>query len=309
MTTPVAFTAHLQSFLESLKVLGYSPQTIKGYGSAVELFFAYLGSVGIANLLQIGSGTLRQYQHWLQDRAYGSWTIATRLQGLRRFFCHLERNQALLVNPCIGLQPAKTPYRLPKTVLTTAEARQVLDTPSTETAVGLRDKAILEVFYSSGIRLEEMARLTMEDVDCKNGYLRVVEGKFAKDRVVPLGQSASDHVRQYVEQVRTKWMQTQTRKALWLGSHSPHLPLKSQAIAVMVRRYGRLSGLTKRVTPHVWRHTCATHLVAGGANIAYVQRLLGHVSLRTTQIYVRTTIPELVVTHSRAHPRNQEPTP
>jgi site-specific recombinase XerD len=77
----------------------------------------------------------------------------------------------------------------------------------------------------------------------------------------------------------------------------------------MVRRYGRLSGLTKRVTPHVWRHTCATHLVAGGANIAYVQRLLGHVSLRTTQIYVRTTIPELVATHSRAHPRNQEPTP
>jgi integrase/recombinase XerD len=180
MTTPVAFTAHLQSFLESMKVLGYSPQTTKGYGSAGELFFAYLGSVGISNLLQIGSGTLRQYQHWLQERAYGSWTIATRLQGLRRFFCHLERNQALLVNPCIGLQAAKTPYRLPKTVLTTAEARQVLDTPSTETAVGLRDKAILEVFYSSGIRLEEMARLTVEDVDCKNGYLRVVEGKFAK---------------------------------------------------------------------------------------------------------------------------------
>ena len=176
-----------------------------------------------------------------------------------------------------------------------------------ETGVGLRDKAILEVFYSSGIRLEEMTRLTLADVDCRNGFLRVNQGKFAKDRVVPLGTECQ-RMRAPVHRAGASRVESAATesKALWLGSRLPHEPLKSQAIEVMVRHYGRLAGLSKRLTPHVWRHTCATHLVASGANIAYVQRLLGHTSLRTTQIYVRTTIPEIKATHAQAHPRNQE---
>ena len=142
--------------------------------------------------------------------------------------------------------------------------------------------------------------------------MRVNKGKFAKDRMTPLGRKACDYVREYLQKVRAEWSKSnRDERALWLSSKQPHGPLKSQAIEVMVKQYGRDAGIEKRVTPHVWRHTCATHLVADGANIAYVQRLLGHRSLRTTQIYTRTTVAEIKATHAKAHPeaRSQGPQP
>lgn len=177
---------------------------------------------------------------------------------------------------------------------------------NTQTMIGIRNRAILETFYSTGIRLEEMTRLTILDVDQVQGVVRINLGKFAKDRVVPLGCKASECLREYLEKVRTKWsLANRDEHTLWLSSKMPHGPLKSQIIAVLVKHYGHQAGLLKPVTPHVWRHTCASHLVTGGANIAHVQRLLGHRSLRTTQIYTRTTITELKATHAQAHPRGR----
>lgn len=307
MPTPTPFDPQVTTFVEAMKVRGYSPATLRSYRASLSIFLAYLGKAGITDVRSVGSAALRDYQSWLQKQDYTGWTILARLQAVRRFFDHLEAMQTVLLNPCLGQEPPKVPYRLPKAVLTIDEARRVLEAPNSATKVGLRDKAILEVFYSSGIRLEEMTRLTVADVDAKNGFLRVNQGKCAKDRVVPLGQNASDCVRRYIEQVRTEWSPPpQNQKALWLSSRQPHEPIKSQVIEVMVRQYGHLAGITKTVTPHLWRHSCATHLVASGANVAYVQRLLGHSSLRTTQLYVRTTIPEIKATLAQAHPRNQE---
>ena len=178
--------------------------------------------------------------------------------------------------------------------------------PDAQTMIGIRNRAILETFYSTGIRLEEMTRLTIFDVDQAQGFVRINLGKFAKDRVVPLGCKASECLREYLGKVRTNWsLANHDERALWLSSQTPHGPLKSQGIAVLVQHNGHQAGLMKPVTPHVWRHTCASHLVARGANIAYVQRLLGHRSLRTTQIYTRTTITELKATHAQAHPRGR----
>ena len=307
MQTPKSFEPQLATFVEAMKVHGYSPATLRSYRASLGAFLAYLGQAGIADVREVESATVRGYHLWLQKQDYAGWTILGRLQAVRRFFDHLEATQVVLLNPCLGQDPPKVPYRLPKTGLTIDEAKRVLEVPKSDTGIGLRDRAILEVFYSSGIRLEEMTRLALADVDCKNGFLRVNQGKFAKDRVVPLGQTASDCVRRYIEQVRTQWSPPpRNQKAFWLSSRQPHEPLKSQVIEVMVRRYGRLAGISKRLTPHLWRHTCASQLVAGGANIAYVQRLLGHSSLRTTQVYVRTTIPEIKATLAQAHPRNQE---
>jgi integrase/recombinase XerD len=124
--------------------------------------------------------------------------------------------------------------------------------------------------------------------------------------VVPLGRKACDYVREYLQKVRSEWSKTnRDERALWLSYRDPHGPLTNQTIAVMVKQYGRKAGLAKRVTPHVWRHTCATHLVADGANIAYVQRLLGHRSLRTTQIYTRATIADIKAMHAKSHPRSK----
>jgi integrase/recombinase XerD len=307
MQIPEPFQPHLASFVQSLKVCSYSPRTIQAYESSTRLFLSYLAMQGFSDILQVVRCTLREYQLWLQQKGYAGWTIVLRLQSVRRFFQHLEKRQIILLNPCNELGSFKTPRHLPKAILSVVEARKVLETPNLSTAVGLRDRAIIEVFYTCGIRLEEMAQLTLADVDCRNGFLRVNQGKCAKDRIVPLGQTACAFVERYLKEVRSLWADPRTQNALWLGSHKPHDQIKSQMIEVMVRRYGRLAGLEHRLTPHVWRHTCASQLVASGASIAYVQRLLGHYSLRTTQIYVRTSIPEIVAMHATAHPRNQAP--
>jgi integrase/recombinase XerD len=306
MHFPKPFQPWVESFTECMKVRGYSPKTLMNYLAGVSPFLAYLTRSGVNDLRAVTGTTLRNYQLQLLERQYSAWTLMLRLQAVRRFFEHLESAQAILINPCQGLRCGKLPDRLPKTVLTLEEAKRLLEAPDVRTGIGVRDRAILEVFYSAGIRLEEMTRLRIGDVDCNNGFLRVNHGKCAKDRVVPLGHSACVALRAYIEEVRSKWIPLpKPQDALWLSSSQPHGPLKSQAIEVMVKHYGRLARLSKRVTPHAWRHTCASHLVASGANIAYVQRLLGHSSLRTTQIYVRTSIPEIKAMHTQAHPRNQ----
>jgi integrase/recombinase XerD len=301
---PPALAEHRAAFLESLKIRHCSPATIKSWHGSLTVFFGYMAAQGMADVRDVSRQTVKDYQLWLLAQEYTPMTVASRMQAVRRFFEHLEKTDAILVNPCPGIPLPRMGSRLPKTVLTEKEARVLLDAPNTQTGHGIRDKAILETFYSTGIRLEEMARLTIHDVDCRNGFVRVNKGKFAKDRMVPLGRKASDYVREYLQKVRAQWSKTnRDERALWLSSKQPNGPLKSQAIAVMVKHYGRQAGLEKAVTPHVWRHSCATHLVADGANIAYVQRLLGHRSLRTTQIYTRTTIAEIKATHARAHPQ------
>ena len=228
-----------------------------------------------------------------------------KLISLRRFFEHLEATDAVLINPCVGLILPKFEDRLPRGVLSQAEARRVLDAPDTQTKKGIRDKAILELFYSTGIRGEEMAALTLHDVDTKAGFVRVTKGKFAKDRVVPMGAKAADYVAEYLRKVRFPWSQHQKdERSLWLASIWPHGPLKKQAIAAMVRDYKLLAGVERPGRTHLWRHTCATHMVQGGANLAYVQRLLGHRSLETTAIYTRVSAAEVADTIRRKHPRS-----
>jgi integrase/recombinase XerD len=303
---PAQLEDHLRNFARSLEVRAYSPATLRSYRLSLKLFLEYLTQIGIWDVREVDGELLKDYQLWLQRRNCVSWTVLTRLQAVRRFFDYLESSQVVLVNPCLELAQPKVPCRLPKVVLTVDEARRVIEVPDLESPAGLRNRAILEVFYSTGIRLGEMAALAVSDVDPRNGYLRVHRGKFAKDRVVPLGQSACQWLGRYLEELRSQWSPpARNEKALWLSSHPPHQMLKSQAIEVMVKGYGRRAGLSKPVNAHTWRHSCASHLVARGANLVYVQRLLGHSSLRTTQVYVHTTIPEIKAMHTQAHPRNQ----
>lgn len=297
---------HLAAFMERLKVLRYSPATLACREQSVRRFFQWLGDK--ADVRDVTKQTVRDYQEYLLGR-YTTHTVHVQIISLRRFFEHLEATDVLLVNPCEGVPLPKLEDRLPRNVLTRDEARRILDAPDTKTQKGIRDKAILETFYSTGIRLEEMARLTVHDVDL-SGYVRVNRGKGAKDRVVPLGVKAAGCVRDYLEEVRGEWARDNPdERALWLAGYWPHQPIQKQIIAVMVRQYARAAGLTKTISPHVWRHTCATHLVSNGANIAYAQLLLGHRTLRTTQIYTRVSVPEIRVTHAETHPRKAGPSP
>ena len=296
-----------EQFLESLRVRRFSPATLASRRGSLQVFFGWLSKVPITDVRDIGRQTVRDYQLWLKTHGFSAWTITARMQAVRRFFEHLEATDVLLSNPCAGVPSARIPDRLARRVLTREEAARILAAPDGNTPQGVRDRAILEVFYSTGLRLAELTALQVQDVDIQNGFVRVTRGKGNRERVTPLGKKACGHLREYLDQVRSRWAQSDQR-ALWLSSLVPHGPLKSQAIEVMVRHYGRQVGIP--VTPHVWRHTCATHLVSGGANIAYVQRLLGHRSLRTTQIYARSTVVDLKNAHAKAHPqaRRRKPT-
>ncbi|MDD2710292.1 MAG: tyrosine-type recombinase/integrase [Verrucomicrobiae bacterium] len=301
-----SFEVPRRNFLEAMRVRSCSAGTLRSRNQSLDTFFRFLISRGVADVREVNRETVREYQLWLAAQPWTTYTAHTKLIALRRFFEHLEKSDAILVNPCEGMILPKLEKRLPRNVLTPAEARKVLDAPDTQTRRGIRDKAILELFYSTGIRLEEMAGLTIHDVDWRNGFLRVNKGKFAKDRVTPMGRKAADYVREYLQAVRAVWArQRKDERALWLSSIEPHGPLKKEAIALYVRQYGQAAGIGKRVSPHVWRHTCATHLVAGGSNLVYVQRLLGHRSLGTTQIYTRVAAPEVKRTFLRSHPRSR----
>ena len=209
----------------------------------------------------------------------------------------------ILLNPCADLRLPKIEDRLPQR-LTQGEAHKLVKAPDANTAKGVRDRAILELFYSTGIRLAEMAALRLHDVNCRSALLRGEKGKGGKSRVVPMGRKAVESLQRYLLKVRAGWIGNRPCGThLWLSSIEPHEPLKAQAIQVMVRQYGQRVGV--RVTPHLWRHTCATHLVNNGANIAYVQQLLGHASLETTQVYTRVTLHEVKAAYHKAHPRSR----
>ena len=223
-------------------------------------------------------------------------------------FCATGKHRRDSAQSDRGRAVAQVENLLPKRILTPGEVRKLIDAPDVNTLTGLRDRAIFELFYSCGIRRHEIHKLTLADVDIKNGFVRVNLGKGGKDRVVPIGESACQALARYLAETRSVWIKDRRRSsptdAFWLSAVPPHEPLGIEAIPHMVRRYAK-SVLGRTVSPHVWRHTCATHLVSNGANIVYVQRLLGHTSLETTQVYTRVSVPDLKKALARAHPRSR----
>jgi len=293
----------IENYLEALQVRRYSASTVRTHTRALRVFEQFMAGRGLDDARAVTRQTIRDFQTEITPRCT-LHTVHVRLIALRRFFEHVETTDAILVNPCVGLKLPTLPSRLPKTVLTPGEARAVLDAPDTQTPIGIRDKAVLEMYYSTGLRSGEMAALTLHDVDHRHGFVRVNKGKGAKDRVVPMGKKACDYVREYLQKVRAVWTKkNRDQRALWISAIEPHGPAEQIALDVRVRFYAR-QALQRTISPHVWRHTCATHLVANGANIAYVQRLLGHRSLATTQRYSRVAIPEVRKTFAR-HPRTK----
>jgi integrase/recombinase XerD len=299
----------IDAYLESMKVRHYAPGSLQRALDGLKVFERYLALRGVSDVREVTRQTVTDYQSWLAKQDY---SIATRqgfISTLRCFFAHLVAVDAVFLNPCEGVSLPRRLNRLPKTVLTPEEVRRILNAPDTQTAKGIRDRAILEMFYSTGIRAREMWALTVLDVDWRNGFVRVNKGKGGKDRVVPLGVKACHYVSEYVRKIRSQWArlareQGRDERALWLSSYKRHQPMTQQAIALIPRDSARLAGVAKTARPHVWRHTCATHLVANGSNIVYVQRLLGHRRLDTTQIYTRVAVPELQATFRKKHPRS-----
>ena len=297
----------LEAYVDSLRVRSLARDTVRGHAHAVRSFFR---AAGVSDAREVTREHIRAHAAALAALA-GSGrlkvgTVRARLLALKSFFAWLEATDAIFLNPCLGLALPSEEARRIMRVLSPAEARRILASPDPATPKGRRDRAVLELFYSSGIRLEEMQKLTVHDLDLGGGFIRVTRGKGGRGRIVPIGQTACAALRDYLAG-RLGWLRTSRAPvitdALWLAPVQPHHPLKKEAIGWIVRRAAARVGIKRVVGPHLWRHTCATHLLNEGGNVVYVQKLLGHKRLKTTEIYTRVTIRDLKKTHRETHPR------
>jgi integrase/recombinase XerD len=227
------------------------------------------------------------------------------LLGHVRAFCRfLVREEWLLFDPSAKLTNPKRPKRLPKAILETTEVDSMTCLPDLHTLRGFRDRVMLEILYSSALRREEIANLTLNDVDTQTGYVQVRSGKGGKDRVVPVGKSVCDLIESYLKGIRPEWPNANRTDALFLNRWGN----KMNPIAVwsVVKKYAKLANIQKPTSTHTFRHSCATHMVRNGAPIRHIQELLGHESLETTQIYTRVTINDLREMHQKFHPREKD---
>jgi len=228
-------------------------------------------------------------------------TLATEISVIRSFFRWLTERSELLFDPARELRVGRRSSRLPRTILTEAEVAALLASPG-DGLLGARDSAILETLYSTGLRRAELCNLDVWDVDLVGGVVLVRSGKGRKDRYVPIGRCAIRAIRGYRADARTRLVVNARQSALYLATFTGRR-ISVKTLNYLVPRRAQAAEIEKRVTPHVLRHTCATHLLRGGADIRHVQVILGHASVSTTQIYTRVDIEDLVRAHHRAHPR------
>jgi len=230
-------------------------------------------------------------------------SAARKLSALRVFARHLVREQHRPDDFTEILSAPKLSRRIPGT-LTETEMERILAAPAGGGAMALRDRAILELFYSSGLRVSELSALTIPQVDLEAGFLRVF-GKGSKERVVPVGGAAREALRLYLDAARRAFVRTgKTGAGVFLSERGT--PISRKTIWVMVKKYARRAGLEKKVKPHLLRHSFATHLLGGGADLRAIQEMLGHTNLATTQIYTTVESRRLLSHHTRFHPRNKE---
>jgi len=293
-------------FIEHLKVLGCSKATIEAYGEHVK---GFLGSV--ADIKAVTRSRLEVYIAGLFDyrtkegKPYGPGTIGLKVRSLKRFFEFLEKSNVILINPAELIREPGKKNTLPRNVLSAHDIAAVLDQPNLGTMSGIRDRTILDVFYSTGIRLEELCRLTIYDADLQGGMLRVNSGKGKKDRVVPLGKYAVKFLWEYITKVRPHFTKTnRTERRLFVNRLGA--PISDQVVGIMVSTHARAAGIKKQVSPHTFRHTFATGLVKNGADIIAVQRMLGHSDLKTTEIYLRSVGIDVKAAHKKSHPREKD---
>jgi integrase/recombinase XerD len=297
----------LFGFKEHLKVLSRSAATIEAYCEHVKCFLDTAGTaVKAVTRLRLEAYIASLHEHKTKEgKPYRPATISLKVRSIKRLFEYLEQANIVFINPAEFIREPKKVRGLPKSILTPAEARAVLDQPNLGTLKGIRDRAVLEVFYSTGIRLEELCALSVYDADLQGGMVRITKGKGKKDRVVPLGKHAVRFLKEYIARVRPHFTKkSRAERRLFIDAYGK--PLSKQMVSLGIRTYARAAGTGKQVSAHTFRHTFATSLVRNGADIRAVQKMLGHRDLKTTEVYLRRAGVDLKAAHKKSHPREKE---
>ncbi len=290
----------LQRYMQFLERENASYYTIKNYHTDIEQFIDYCAENDVTRLSELRRELVRNYLAKLDEDDYVRASIARRVFELRAFGDFLLRAKAWDQNLFRRIYAPRVPRRLPK-YLTHEDVQKLLQAPGTDTAQGLRNRAILETLYASGVRVSELSGLHVADVELQTGEMRVV-GKGDKERLVLLGRPAVAALKAYLQVGRPEQAGGKPSRALFLNRLGGRLSVRS--ISTIVRQAGIQAGLAEKVTPHLLRHTFATHLLEGGADLRVVQELLGHSSLETTQIYAHVTQRHARESYDHAHPRS-----
>jgi len=297
---------YLNKFLEWLAVMNYSPRTIEIRRNTLQRFVSWCDDRGLDKPQDINRKILESYQRYLHyyrkqnGEPLGHNTQCQRLEPVRAFFKWLARENHILYNPASELELPRQHKQLPRQILSIEEIERVMDQASLHGNIGIRDRAILELLYSTGLRRMEAVNLRLYDIDLENGTVMVRQGKGGKDRVVPLGERARAWLVNYLEEVRPGYLLQPDNDTVFLTEYGQ--PLVKNRLSDMVKKHLRAAGIRKRGACHLFRHSMATHMLENGADIRFIQAILGHSSLTTTEIYTRVSIHKLKEIHRATHP-------
>lgn len=280
--------------------LGLSANTRQAYERDLRLFCKTLGFKNSDALVNVSREQITGYMTQLKEKGLAAATIARKLAAIKAFYRFMTAEGYMDANPAEVVEAGTKGIKLPR-VLSEDEVVRLLNQPDITTAEGFRDRTMLEVLYATGMRVSELINLTLERVDLNMKYI-IAFGKGSKERIVPLGSVAAEFLQQYLEKVRPKLTHAGRNTNivfLALGGHE----LTRQRFWQIIRGYGRKANINKALTPHILRHSFATHLLDNGADLRSVQELLGHSDISTTQIYTHLTNKRLRDIYAKAHPR------
>ena len=278
---------------------GASGNTIEAYSNDVRKFAQYLEEAGIRRWAQVDTATVRGYLAWMQNESLTNTTRARNVAALKSFFRFLYMEKYTEHNLGELLDTPRKEKVLPK-YLTVEEVERLMDAPDVTTPHGCRDKAMLELLYASGLRVSELITLKLSDISFEMAYVRCF-GKGAKERIIPLGRYALAALEQYINHCRPKVDNNWQTDTLFLNKNGKGL--SRQGFWKLIKKYGREAGIVTDITPHVLRHSFATHLLSNGADLRAIQEMLGHADIATTQIYTHLLGEQMLDVYKSAHPR------
>jgi integrase/recombinase XerD len=315
-SAPDALAVCAEPWLDALRTRNYSDWTVAHRETSLRLFMQWAAERDVHRASEVTRPILEAYQRWLchyeptSGKGRGrrlSWnTQSYRLRALKGWFRWLTRQDVILHNPASELELPRPEKPLPKHGLTLSEIERLRAIFDVNDLLGIRDRCMMEMFYASALRRGELRELELSDVSTERGTVTVRKGKGKKGRVVPLGPQAAYWFNKYVSEVRPHLCLDTRTQALFLSAYGE--AFDEDVITGMGSEWLQKSGVAKKGSCHLLRHTCATHMLEGGADIRYVQQLLGHANLNTTAIYTQVAIRQLLEVHARCHPAGHLPT-
>jgi integrase/recombinase XerD len=290
----------LNDYLNYLSVeRGLANNTLESYSRDLRQYLSYLKEKKNLQLSETTQATVVGYLLQLQAHGKASATLSRSLAAIKSYYHYLTRENHIHRDPTINLDAPKQEKRLPR-VLSVSDIERLLEQPDLKNPVGIRDRAMLELLYATGLRVSELISLKMADVNLETGYIKCY-GKGSKERIVPLGSSAAKYVKLYQEHARKFLAASINENTLFLNHHGKGLT--RQGFWKIIKKYAENLQLTTKITPHTLRHSFATHLLENGADLRSVQEMLGHSDISTTQIYTHLTKDRIKEVYQQTHPR------